>query len=158
MEKKLLPEKEYLESLPKKRMGVGVLLFSENKILILKPTYKNHWLLPGGGIDLDESPREAAVREVQEELGLQIEMKQLLVVDYLHKAGERTECIQFLFSGGDLTKEQIDSIRLQDEEISSMKFVEFSEAKKLLSERTRIRLSCVEANPEKSVYLENGKM
>lgn len=60
MEKKLLPEKEYLESLPKKRMGVGVLFFSGDKILILKPTYKDYWLLPGGAIDLNESPREAS--------------------------------------------------------------------------------------------------
>ncbi|MFV8251119.1 NUDIX domain-containing protein [Bdellovibrio bacteriovorus] len=158
MEKKLLPEKEYLESLPKKRMGVGVLLFSEDKILILKPTYKDHWLLPGGVIDLNESPREAAIREVHEELGLQVEIKQLLVVDYLHKAGERTECIQFLFSGGNLSKEQIDSIRLQDEEISDMQFVALTEAKKLVSEHTRIRLSFIESNPQKSIYLENGKI
>ncbi|MGZ3775187.1 MAG: NUDIX domain-containing protein [Pseudobdellovibrionaceae bacterium] len=158
MERKLLPENEYLESLPKKRMGVGVLLFLEDKILILKPNYKNHWLLPGGVVDLNESPRDAAVREIHEELGLRIEMKQLLAVDYLHKVGDRSECVQFLFSGGNLSKEQVDSIRLQDAEISDMQFVELSEAKILLSESTRIRLSFIETSPQKSIYLENGKI
>lgn len=158
MQKKLMPEKEYLETLPKKRMGVGVLLYSGSKILILKPTYRDHWLLPGGVIDLDESPREAAIREVNEELGLQIDIKQLLVVDYLHKAGDRTECIQFIFSGGNLSKEQIASIRLQQEEISAMQFLELPEAKKLLSEHARIRLAFVENNLQNAVYLENGKI
>lgn len=53
---KLMPDKEYFASLPRKRMGVGILFFYQNKLLILKPNYKPFWLLPGGVIDANESP------------------------------------------------------------------------------------------------------
>ncbi|GAB4532071.1 MAG: hypothetical protein Tsb0014_16140 [Pleurocapsa sp.] len=54
---------EYLASLPKKIMGAGCLLFNtEGKILIVKPTYKDAWNLPGGVVEANESPRNACIR------------------------------------------------------------------------------------------------
>jgi len=50
-------------------MGSGVLLRNdEGQILLVEPTYKNHWELSGGVVDADESPYDAAVRELKEEL------------------------------------------------------------------------------------------
>jgi 8-oxo-dGTP diphosphatase len=39
------------------------------------------WVLPGGGVDLHESPEEGAVREVREETGYDVELGALLGVD-----------------------------------------------------------------------------
>lgn len=39
------------------------------------------WSLPGGGVDLPETPAQGAVREVLEETGLEVELTGLLAVD-----------------------------------------------------------------------------
>ena len=47
------------------------------------PTYKDDWDLPGGVVEVRESPREAAGREVLEELGLRLPMGRLVLADWL---------------------------------------------------------------------------
>ncbi len=67
------------EALPKKRMAAGALFLNEEeKILIVKPTYRPDWLLPGGSVEKEESPREACIQEIQEELCLEIVLERLL--------------------------------------------------------------------------------
>lgn len=57
---------QYYKGLPKKRMGVGALFLNDkNEILIVKPSYKDHWSVPGGVVDENESPRQACIREVK---------------------------------------------------------------------------------------------
>lgn len=43
-----------------------------DRALLVKPVYKDGWELPGGVIDPGETPWEAAVREIKEELGLTV--------------------------------------------------------------------------------------
>lgn len=52
--------------------GCQVVLLTEQKILLVRHTYKNpdQWDLPGGGIRDDEPPPAAATRELAEELGV----------------------------------------------------------------------------------------
>lgn len=60
----------FSEQRPKKRMTAAVLfLNTQNEILIVKPVYRERWLLPGGIVEKDESPRQACIREIREELG-----------------------------------------------------------------------------------------
>ena len=71
------------EQLPKKRMAAGALFLNERQeILIVKPAYREFWLLPGGVIEDGESPRQACMREIREELGLEVWVEKLLCVDY----------------------------------------------------------------------------
>jgi len=66
-----VPHEEWWAGLPKKVVSAGVLFLDENgRVLIVKPTYKDHWQLPGGVIEAHESPASGALREVQEEIGL----------------------------------------------------------------------------------------
>ena len=50
----------------------SVLIVQDGKILLHKHKLLNVWLPPGGHIELDEDPNEAAIREAKEETGLDV--------------------------------------------------------------------------------------
>lgn len=53
---------------------VSVYIVFENKVLLHVHKVLNIWLPPGGHIELDEDPNEAALREAKEETGLDVEL------------------------------------------------------------------------------------
>ncbi|MDD4082016.1 MAG: NUDIX domain-containing protein [Sphaerochaetaceae bacterium] len=53
-----------------------VYIINDSKLLLLKQERSNFWLLPGGHIEDEELPHEAALREILEETGLKIELYQ----------------------------------------------------------------------------------
>lgn len=82
--------KAWQETLPKKRMGAGALFLDEaGRLLLVNPTYKPQWEIPGGVVEQDESPRQACIRAVKEEIGLTKPMERLLSISY--KAGHVKE-------------------------------------------------------------------
>jgi ADP-ribose pyrophosphatase YjhB (NUDIX family) len=50
------------------------------RILLTKNADVNSWTLPGGGIEPNESPKDAAVREMREETGLLVEPVRIIGV------------------------------------------------------------------------------
>src|SRR5699024_10213746 len=61
---RLLPDPAYFASLPKVISSGAVILRDEHDHLVIeKPNYRDHWLLPGGGVDAGEDARECAQRE-----------------------------------------------------------------------------------------------
>ncbi len=119
----MLPLRQYLESLPRKRMGAGCLLYNEqDQILLVKPGYKATWEIPGGVVELNESPLACCLRELREELGLDRPVGRLLVLDYNHAAGDYTESLMFIFDGGVLRAAEIEAIRLQSNELTGFDF------------------------------------
>ena len=152
-----LSRRRYLSRLPKKRMGAGCLFFDDcGRLLILKPTYKNNWLLPGGVIEADESPRQACIREVKEEMGINCQPTRLLCVDYVSDSSYKIESVQFVFYGGTISHKT--KITLPDKEIASYQFAESSEALSMLGIHSQRRLtSCLpHLDSQITVYLENG--
>ena len=53
---------------------IDVLIVHEDKVLLRKHDKYKVWLMVGGHIELDEGPEEAALREVKEEVGLDVEL------------------------------------------------------------------------------------
>ncbi|RJQ34084.1 NUDIX domain-containing protein [Candidatus Parcubacteria bacterium] len=53
---------------------VCIYIIFERKILLHKHKKLHIWLPPGGHIELDEDPNEAAIREAKEETGLDVEL------------------------------------------------------------------------------------
>jgi 8-oxo-dGTP diphosphatase len=155
---KNLSRKLYLNRLPKKRMGAGCLLFNDQgKLLILKPTYKDHWLLPGGVIETNESPRQACIREVKEETGIDCKLIKLICIDYVSDRQSNLESVQFVFWGGIVSDQTM--ITVPPPEISSYQFVELKRAILMLGINSQRRLqSCLPYLPSQvTVYLENGQ-
>ena len=97
----LLPEAEYYASLPRRRVGAGVLVTNaQGDILLLETTYKPEWEIPGGHAEAGESPRMAAAREVIEEIGLAIAPGDLLVVQHIAAEMPRGDILVFVYDGG----------------------------------------------------------
>jgi len=64
-------------------VGVGAVVISEGKILLEKRKNepgKGKWSIPGGVVDLGESPEQAVVREVMEETCLEVDAPRLIDV------------------------------------------------------------------------------
>lgn len=150
---------DFTAQLPTKRMGVGaILLNSEQHILIVKPTYREKWLLPGGIVEADESPGAACVREVKEELGLNVSLGNLLCVEYRSTAPPKTESLQFVFYCGILTSVQIARIKLPPDELSNFCFAPINEAKERLEIHSTQRIQWVwkALHAQQTIYAENG--
>ncbi len=131
---KTLAPDEYYASLPKKRMAaLTVYPCPNNTILIVEPLYRKEWLLPGGVVELDESPLAAAKRESMEEIGFEKVTDQLLVVNYIKKYEYKSEAIHFIFKGEALSEEDIASIQLQTGELKNIACATLEEAQKLTS-------------------------
>ncbi|MBI5957963.1 MAG: NUDIX domain-containing protein [Chloroflexi bacterium] len=59
-------------------IGVNVAVFNEGKILLTQREDFRVWCLPGGHVDPYESFAQAAIREVREEVGLEVELVRLV--------------------------------------------------------------------------------
>ncbi len=87
--------------LPRKRVIAQALVRDESgRVLMCHPTYKDDWDLPGGVVEVRESPREAAGREVLEELGLRLPMGRLVLADWLPPWGGWDDAMCLVFDGG----------------------------------------------------------
>jgi 8-oxo-dGTP diphosphatase len=136
--------------------AAGALFFAEDgRIMLVQPTYKPGWEIPGGGIETGETPTEACVREVAEELGLEIQPGDLLVVDW---APSETDRILFVFDGGTLSPEELSAIRLDPAEIGGYEFVTAEEATNRLIPRLARRVSAALTARALGhpLYLEHG--
>ena len=71
--------------------GAYVLCLHKDQALLIKNSYKRYWTLPCGGISKNESPQEAAIREVEEEVGLFLDPEQLEFVQILISREEYKE-------------------------------------------------------------------
>ncbi len=135
----------------------AILLDEQGRLLILKPTYKSGWTVPGGVMEADgESPWDACRREVLEETGLEVAEGRLVVVDTRPGKDGATLGLRLLFHCGTVTARAARRIRLQEEEISEHRFAPVDEALELLRKPVRRRVAAgLEA--EHATYLENGR-
>ena len=140
------------------RVSAGALFVDEyDRVLLVEPTYKSCWDVPGGYVEPGESPLAACVREVGEELGIEPPIGRLLVVDWA-PAEQEGDKILFVFAGGTLDADQLAAIRLQPDELRSYDFRDLGGADAILIPRLARRLTAaLDAYRDgRTHYLEHG--
>ncbi|MFG2289296.1 NUDIX domain-containing protein [Streptomyces sp. NPDC048595] len=115
-------------------LAAGVLLFDDqDRVLLVDPTYKAGWEFPGGVVERGEAPAHAGVREVAEELGIELpHPPRLLVLDWEAPQPPGFGGLRLLYDGGTLTEERIGKLLLPGAELRDWRFVTEAEAEQLL--------------------------
>jgi ADP-ribose pyrophosphatase YjhB (NUDIX family) len=121
-ENRYLDAAEWYDQLPTVYLAAAAVITNPGgRILLVKPNYRNHWNLPGGICEHGEDPYAGCVREVREEIGLDLPIGPLLVADWVAPAGPRPRpIISMIFDGGTLAS--ADGITLQYEELDDYLF------------------------------------
>ncbi|MEU3458898.1 NUDIX domain-containing protein [Streptomyces sp. NPDC006733] len=112
----------------------GVLLFDEHdRVLLVDPTYKPGWEFPGGVVERGEAPAQAGLREVSEELGIELAVvPRLLVVDWEPPSPPGYGGMRLLFDGGRIPAADAARLLLPGAELRGWRFVTEDEAAALL--------------------------
>jgi 8-oxo-dGTP pyrophosphatase MutT (NUDIX family) len=145
----VLPVDQYVATLARKRMATGVLFRdAAGRVLLVEPSDKPNWEIPGGAVEADESPWATATRELAEELGWDRPVGRLLVVDYVRPQDSRPEGVVFVFDGGVLDESDLVGMVFPDAEILSAGFYPLDQAaqrvKPLLADRLAAALEAVD--------------
>lgn len=138
--------------------AAAILLDGRQRVLVVKPTYKPGWGMPGGVIEESESPFAACVRELDEELGISPVLDFLVGVDWIPARLGRDPANVFVFVGR-VADAQLPDIRLPADELSEHRFVETTRLPELLPEHVarRIEICLLAHRDRRTVYLEFGR-
>ena len=146
--------------LPRKRAISQMLVRDpQARVLLCQLTYKNDWDLPGGVVEVGESPQQAVSREVREELGLDIGAGALLLTDWLPPWGGWDDALCLVFDGGVQDASVIDDTVLQVREIRAARFCTLDEVRAQCADFTarRIEAALVTLDGGGSAYTESGR-
>lgn len=140
------------ESFATPRVAAGALFTDdEGRVLLVHPTYKDTWDIPGGYVERGESPAAACRRELNEELGLDRKPERLIAVDWAPSEGEGDKLL-FLFDCGKIDTKLI---KLDGQELDRWEWVDRRHLEQYVLERIarRIRSTLTQG----CEYLEYGR-
>jgi ADP-ribose pyrophosphatase YjhB (NUDIX family) len=113
---------------------------AHGRVLLVEPTYKDGWDLPGGMLE-DEEPAHAAVREVREELGIEVFAGRLLVEDTVPRGRWGRSIVARIYAGHPPQEVRAEALRLDPGEIAAAAFVSEREALRRVPEELARRLA-----------------
>ncbi len=114
--------------------SVTILVFdAEKKVMLVRHSDSNVWVAPGGMIEPDETPAQAAIREMQEETGCIVNLTTILGVyggpefQVQYQNGDKTGYVMIVFQAEISTGE----LKPDGNEILDIQFFTFEETKTL---------------------------
>lgn len=137
------------------RVAAGALfLDGRGRVLLVHPTYKDTWDIPGGYVERAESPAAACRRELKEELGIDRAPLRLVNVDWAPTEREGDKLL-FLFDCGPLGDDEA-RIDLQADELDRWEWIDLTQLEDYVTDRISHRVrAALDAAP--AMYLEYGR-
>lgn len=144
--------------LPMKRLIAHVIIRdTDGRLLLCQTTFKSDWELPGGIVEPGEAPMTGAEREVTEEIGIELPIGRLLVLDWLPPYLGWSDAIELLYDGGQHDSSFIDELTLDQTEIKAVRWCTLDEAIELVSPLNARRLPLLIPHlPAATVHLIDG--
>ena len=83
------------------RIRPAALIIENNHVLFLKYDYSggNKFALPGGNVDAGETFPVTIARECEEELGIEVEVGEMIAVGQVHATTDYDACLHVIFEG-----------------------------------------------------------
>jgi 8-oxo-dGTP pyrophosphatase MutT (NUDIX family) len=144
-------------ALPTKRaIAQGVIRDAGGRALLCELVYKQEWDLPGGVVDPFESPAQCVVREVREELGVDVEVRSLLAVNWLPPWRGWSDATVFVFDLGVADEDLVARTTLQPREIRAVHWVGEEELEARVAPYNQRLLAFLLGHQGPTAYLEDG--
>lgn len=121
---------------------VSAVIYTEDKRVLLqkrnssKKTYAGAWSVTGGHVLSGEDNKDAIIREVKEELNLDVKNQDIEYIDTYHSINEKESIINNKFMSVFLVRicnEDINKIKIQKDELEEIKFITINELKELVN-------------------------
>lgn len=113
----------FFETLEQRVSSAGLALYDDTgRVLVVKANYKRYWSFPGGIIDAGETPRQAAIRETSEEVGVTIDDASLHFCMVVNRVSRVAQTYQFIFDQ-QVDASLFDAIQLDTDEIDEYALV-----------------------------------
>ena len=120
-----------------KTHGVRVILIHDNSVVLVRHWYNSLWVFPGGGINKYETPEDAAIRELKEEVGIENIQLEYLLGTYSNNREGKSDTVYCFVA---FIKSPISKNNKFNIEISDIQTFDFDKLPDGTSEATRERL------------------
>ncbi|WP_326742730.1 NUDIX hydrolase [Streptomyces sp. NBC_01768] len=166
-EQSKMSQEEYARSRHAVWLGAAALMTDElGRVLLVKPTYRREWLLPGGGAEPGEGPGQVFRREVHEELGLLRTPGEVLAVNWVAPGHPDVAAdlpfpgeVRYVLDGGTLTEQDIEALRLPADELHGYEFLDSrAAAERMIPVDAQLMLAALRARLSgTTAHLDGGR-
>lgn len=120
--------KAWSKTLPGKMCSACLVIMSpDNKVLMVKANYKNHWTFPSGIVDENESPKSAAIRETAEETGIKIDGNKCIFLTVVYSDSSTGGRDRFNFAFRSKLSNKNIKLAIPNDEIEKAEFVDIKD-------------------------------